>query len=462
MATRRGGRTGRKRGVAGARREDPARFDAARHAERRERLLRTLGDGLLILPTAAHPLRNADTHYDFRPGSDFHYLTGFPEPESVLVATRTGRRRHHAILFVRPRDPQREVWDGRRAGVDGAVERFGVDEAHPIGELFERLPELLGGQSRLFHTLQRDRVFDEALMAATARHAQQRRRAAPAAHPEFRDPLPELAAMRVVKSEDEIACLRRAAEITACGHLEAMAAARPGMAEYQVQAELEGTFRSLGARRNGYSSIVASGANACTLHYVENDRTMEPGDLLLIDAGAEYGMYTADVTRTFPVSGRFSPAQRAVYEVVLRAQKAGIAAARVGRAWNAPHETCVRWLTKGLVELGVLKGRVDALIAKNAHRKWYMHGSSHWLGLDVHDAGAYVDARGKPVRLQAGNVLTIEPGLYFDPSDKSVPKELRGIGVRIEDDVLVTAAGPDVLTARIPKELRDVEVACVR
>ena len=432
-------------------------IDRSLFARRRRRLFSSLGDGILILPTAPHPLRNADTHYPFRPGSDFHYLTGFPEPEAVLVAS-PGR----TTLFVLPRDREREIWDGRRWGVEGARRAFGADAAFPVAELWQRLPELLQGHARVFATLGRDRRFDARLLEAQRHLATKQRRSNPPAHLALVDPLPALAELRRRKDAAEIALLTRAAEITGQGHLAAMRGARPGMREYEVQALLESEFRRGGARRNGYESIVAGGANACVLHYVENAGRLRAGDLLLIDAGAEYGGYTADVTRTFPVSGTFSGPQRAAYEIVLRAQLAAIAAAGPGVPWNRPHAVALRELTRGLVALGVLRGRVAKLVAKSAYKPWYMHGTSHWLGRDVHDVGAYQDQRGRPVRLEAGNVLTVEPGLYFAPDDRRVPKPLRGIGIRIEDDVLITSSGARVLTRAIPKSVAELEAVCGR
>jgi Xaa-Pro aminopeptidase len=429
------------------------------HARRRQKLLDRLGPGLLILPTASHVLRNGDVHYEFRPGSDFTYLCGFPEPEAVLVCWQLTRGRHRSILFVLPRDREREIWDGRRFGVAGAVRRFGVDEAYPTSELWKRLPALIGGHARVFHALGRDRAFDERLLALLRDAAWQKRRSNPPAHPVFEDPAPVLNDLRRRKEPEEILALARSAEITAAGHRVAMRCARPGMVEFQVRAELEAEFRRRGSPRNGYPSIVASGPNACILHYHQSDRTLKRGDLLLLDAGAEYGGYTADVTRTFPVSGAFRDAQRAVYSVVLAAQKAGIRAVRPGAPWDAAHRACVRALTRGLSKLGVLRGRVDRLLAKGAYRRWYMHGTSHWLGMDVHDVGAYQEAN-RPARLRPGMVLTVEPGLYFDARDRTVSKELRGIGVRIEDDVLVTRSGHRVLTAAAPKEIAEVEAAC--
>lgn len=428
------------------------------HARRRAKLLRKLGAGVLILPTSEHRLRNGDVHHEFRPASDFTYLCGFPEPEAVLVAWPE-KRGHRSVLFVLPRDREREMWDGRRHGVSGAVKNFGVDEAYPIGELWKKLPELIAGRRRIFFTLGRDRSFDERLLGVMKRSAWDARRSNPPLHLEFEDPAPALAEMRVVKERGEIDVLDRSAAITAAGHEAAMRSARPGIEEFVVQAELEAEFRRRGSPRNGYPSIVASGANACILHYTQNDRRLQRGDLLLLDAGAEYQGYTTDVTRTFPVSGTFSDAQREVYRIVLAAQKSGIRAVKPGASWDAPHRACLRRLTSGLIELGLLRGKVSQLIGKEEYKPWYPHGTTHWLGMDVHDAGAYQVAKAS-VKFRPGMVLTVEPGLYFGARDPTVPKRLRGIGVRIEDDVLVTRSGNRVLTSAVPKELRDVEAAC--
>lgn len=435
-------------------------LDPSLHRARRSRLLDALGDGLLVLPTAPETLRNGDVHHEFRPGSDFHYLTGFPEPEAVLVAWRIGPGRHRSMLFVRPRDPARETWDGKRYGPIGAKRAFGVDAAHPIGELWRMLGDLLDRHERMFHRLGADPAFDERLLRCFAARAQQHRRRQPRAHPVLQDPVPVLAAQRLQKDQGEIDALRVAAAITAAGHAAALQAAGPGRCEYEVQAALEAEFRRLGSPRNGYASIVASGPNACILHYHDHDRTMRAGDLLLIDAGAEFAGLTADVTRTFPVGGAFAPAQAAVYRVVLRAQLAGIRACRRGARADAPHRACVRVLTRGLVELGVLRGAVERLVRKEAYKPWYMHGTSHWLGRDVHDVGAYRDGADRHQPLPEHAVLTVEPGLYFAPGDRRVPRDLRGIGIRIEDDVLVTRRGPEVLTAAVPKSLAAIEQLC--
>jgi Xaa-Pro aminopeptidase len=432
-------------------------FAPALHRVRRQRLLDELGDGVLLLPTAPETTRNGDTLHEFRPGSDFHYLTGFPEPGAVLVAWRTGRNKHVTWLFVRQRDKAREVWDGRRQGTAGAKRWFGADDAFPIDQLWQKLPTLLDGKPRLFHRLGVDPEFDRRLLETFVANARRQRRRQPSLHPTITDPIPTLAANRLVKDGAERKALRHAALISARGHVAAMGRARPGCREFEVQAALEAEFRRLGSPRNGYPSIVASGANACVLHYHDNDRRMRAGDLLLIDAGAEFAGCTADITRTFPVAARFSPAQAAVYRVVLRAQLAGIRACLVGAPWDRAHKVCVRMLTKGLVDLGVLRGNVARLVKKEKYKPFYMHGTSHWLGRDVHDVGAYLDAAGRPRRLPVGAVLTVEPGLYFAARDRRVPAIYRGIGVRIEDDVLVTAKGPVVLTAAVPKEIAAVE-----
>ncbi len=436
--------------------------DPSLHRARRQRLLNALGDGVLIVPSAPEAARNGDVHHEYRPSSDLMYLTGFGEPESVLVAWRVDRRRHHAVLFVRERDRVREIWDGARCGTRAVRKRYGVDEGRPIGSLWTDLPDLVHNDGTVFHTFGQDAGFDARMFDVFRTTAQRRRRARLPAHPVLRDPGPTIASQRLVTDKAELAAMRRAAEVTCAGHVAAMQATRPGMYEYESQAAMEAVFRGEGSPRNGYPSIVASGANACVLHYHENDRRMRDGDLLLIDAGAEVDGLTADVTRTFPVNGRFSPAQAAVYRVVLRAQQAGIRACKVGAPWDAAHHACIRSLTRGLVELGVLRGKPKALIDAKKFHPYYMHGTSHWLGRDVHDVGGYEEVDGAAAPLLKGAVLTVEPGLYFGRSDRTVPAELRGIGIRIEDDVLVTAAGPQILTSAAPKTVREIEAAMRR
>jgi Xaa-Pro aminopeptidase len=437
--------------VTGGVRVSPEVFRA-----RRERLLRRLGDGLLLLPTAKLRIRNGDVFHTFRPDSDFFYLTGLEEPEAILAAYRV-KRGHHAILFLRPRDPEREVWDGPRLGPSGARRNLGVDEARPLSDLYPRVEEILRDAKKLFYRLGEDEVMDRSLKTVFERVAAHKHRQNPAAHPVIEDPKPAIAEERLVKDRDEIAALERAAAIAAAGHRRAILSSRAGMMEYELQAEVEREFRRLGSRRNGYDSIVASGSNACVLHYVDNARRMRAGELVLLDAGAEAGYYTADITRTFPVTGSFTREQAEVYGIVLRAQKAAIRAVAPGRPWNAPHRVAVRAIVEGLLRLRILKGNRDDHIKKETYRRWFMHGTSHWLGMDVHDAGGYVDAAGKPRRLRPGMVLTIEPGLYFGPRDRRVPKKYRGVGIRIEDDVLVTRGGRRVLTSEAPKEVHEIE-----
>ncbi len=427
---------------------------------RRQRILNRLGDGLLLLPTARLVLRNGDVFHTFRPGSDFYYLTGLEEPEALLCCRRLDRSRHRAVLFVRPRDPAREIWDGPRLGPARARRRLGVDEAYPLAELYPKVEELLKGVGRLFYTLGVDEGMDRSLRTVFERLSIASYRGNPSAHPAIEDPRPTIAAERLYKDAAEIAALEKAAETTALGHRRAMEMARPGMMEYELQAEIESAFRRSGSPRNGYDSIVASGSNAVVLHYVSNSRRMRAGDLVLVDAGAERELYTADITRTFPVSGTFTAEQAQIYRIVLRAQTAALGAVRPGRAWNAPHRAAVGAIVDGLRRLRLLKGSRREIVNKESYRRWFMHGTSHWLGMDVHDAGGYVGPDGKPMRLRPGMVLTVEPGLYFGASDRSVPKRFRGIGIRIEDDVLVTRSGCRVLTDGVPRKIAEIEALC--
>ncbi len=424
-------------------------------AQRRKRLHATLGGAPLLLRSAPEILRNGDVHYTYRQDSNFKYLTGFDEPEAILVCVPLAND-YETHLFVRPRDKEREIWDGPRAGTAGALRDFGADRAYPVSEFWTEFGTLAKDWDELAYPLGKDPNFDVQVL----RHFGARFTGRPRRNqglPSFVDPRPALHEMRLVKSAEEVELLRRAAEISAAGHRVAMSIAEPGMYEYEVQAELEAVFRREGSPRNGYDSIVASGSNACVLHYVANNAKIKKGDLMLVDAGAEFGHYTADITRTFPVAGHFSEAQKAVYQAVLRCQKKCVALCKPGTTVQKLLETSWRELTKGLVELGILKGSIDKLVEKKAFRPYYMHGLGHWLGMDVHDVGAYEDRAGKPLQLAPGMVTTIEPGLYFGRNDKRVRKEFRGIGVRIEDDVLVTKDGPDVLTDGVPKEVRDIE-----
>ncbi|KIA79474.1 Xaa-Pro aminopeptidase [Chromobacterium piscinae] len=421
------------------------------HAARRRRLLTQIGDGVVLLPTAPEAVRNADCHYPYRADSHFLYLTGFAEPEAVLLLDgRSGK----SILFCRERNLEMEIWEGFRHGPDGAREVFGFDEAYALSEMAARVPELLIDRSQLWWPLGHDEAFDRRVNTwLEAVRAQARSGARPPAH--YGDLRVLLDEMRMVKDEDEIAFLRRAGEISAAGHVQAMRAARPGMHEYQLEAELLHAFVSRGARYQAYESIVAAGANACTLHYVANDAGIRDGDLVLIDAGCELQGYAGDITRTFPANGRFSGPQRDVYEVVLAAELAGIDAVRPGAAWHAPGDAALRVLAQGMLDLGLLSGTLDGVIESGAYRRFYMHGVGHMIGLDVHDVGQR-KLHGQWRSYQPGMCTTIEPGLYIRPAD-DVPAAFHNIGVRIEDDVLVTADGNEVYTAAAPKTIAEIE-----
>jgi Xaa-Pro aminopeptidase len=424
---------------------------------RRTQLLDAMGDGVAVFASAPLAVRNRDVEHPYRQDSDLFYLTGLDEPESVLVLTNQ-HEEHRAVLFVRPKKREREIWDGPRAGVEGAVEAFGADAAFPIDELAKRLPDYLGNVDRLHYRLAQNEQADAQLFDCLNLLRRGGRRGVTA--PEtIIDTSVHLHEMRLRKSKDELATMRRAAEITREAHLRAMQIARPGMHEYEIDAELLHIFRKHGSERPAYESIVGSGPNATILHYRAGDRVMNDGELLLIDAGCELGYYASDVTRTFPVNGQFSDEQRAVYEVVLHAQKAGIDSVKPGTTLEALHEGTVRSITEGLVDIGLLEGDVDALIEGKKYEPFYMHRTSHWLGMDVHDVGRYyIDGAHRP--LEPGFVLTVEPGIYIAADAEGVDERWRGIGVRIEDDVVVTQRGNEVLTSDIPKEIDDVEAAC--
>ena len=424
--------------------------------DRRQRILEAMGSGVLVVFGAPFLYRNNDVEHEWRQDSDFHYLSGFDEPESVLVL-RSGPEPRF-VMFVRARDPEREAWDGPRAGVEGAVADFGAEVAYPIGELGQRLPELLGNVESVFYRLGRERANDDVLLRALdgVRRLARKGVSCPRA---IVDPVGVLHEARLVKTPVEIERMRRASAITEAGHREVMAGVRAGMFEYEAEALLRAAFRRGGSERHAYPPIVGSGPNATILHYRKNDRCMQDGDLLLVDAGSEYDYYASDVTRTFPVSGRFSAPQRAVYELVLESQIAAIAAARPGATVDDVHAVACRVLCRGLIDLGVIEGPLDKALEEERYKPWYMHRTSHWLGMDVHDVGVYY-LGGKPRPLVPGMVLTVEPGLYFGAGDERVRPELRGIGVRIEDDVLVTDAEPNNLTDSIPKTVDAVEQAC--
>jgi Xaa-Pro aminopeptidase len=420
-------------------------------------MLEAMGRGVAVLPSTPLAIRNNDVEHAYRQDSDVYYLTGFDEPETVVVLS-TEHPKHRFVLFVRPRDPDREIWDGARAGVDGAVNDFGADAAYPIGELSQRLPEYLENHERLFYRAGRDRAFDDRMFAALDA-TRARGRTGSSWPTEIVDPATIVHEMRLFKQPDEIDRMRKAASITREAHLGAMRLAKPGRFEYEVEALLLEVFRKHGSERTAYEPIVGSGPNATVLHYRKNDRKMQEGDLLLVDAGCEYGYYASDVTRTWPVSGRFSEPQRAIYEIVLAAQQASIEAVKPGATLDQVHRASVEVIVDGLAKLGLLTGDRRKIVDEQLYKPFYMHRTSHWLGMDVHDVGFYYRAR-KPRPLEAGMVLTVEPGIYIATGNTNVPPEYRGIGVRIEDDILVTPDGWSNLTADIPRAVADVERAC--
>ncbi|MCC7082925.1 MAG: aminopeptidase P N-terminal domain-containing protein [Burkholderiales bacterium] len=419
---------------------------------RRERLAAAMREGVAIVPTAPERVRNRDSTFPYRFDSYFYYLTGFAEPDAVLVVI--GGAVARSILFCRPKNEEREIWDGLRYGPEGARAAFDMDEAFAFEALDEQLPALLSDRERLYFSLGADSHWDRRV-TGWLNNVRARARTGVRAPVEVVDVRSVLDEMRLVKDEHELATMRRAAAISTSAHRRAMRFARPGLREYEVEAELMHEFLRHGAQAPAYSSIVATGANACVLHYVSNRALLEPDDLVLIDAGCELDGYASDITRTFPVSGRFRGAQKALYELVLAAQAHAIAAVAPGRDFNDPHAAAVRTLAQGMIDLGLLQGSLDAAIESGAYRRFYMHRTGHWLGLDVHDAGEY-GGEGRWKRLASGMVLTVEPGIYVRPGE-GVPQALSNIGIRIEDDVLVTPDGGEVLTAAAPKAIVDIE-----
>jgi len=424
----------------------------AAYAARRLHLAQAMQAGIAVVPTAPERVRNRDTHYPYRFDSHFWYLTGFPEPEAVLVIVAGAEPR--SILFCRERNEEREIWDGFRHGPGAARERFGFDAAYPVSALDEELPKLLADQTALYYPVGADAAWDARAMR-WLNAVREKARSGISAPERVHDVRALVDEMRLLKGADELATMRRAAAISTAAHRRAMQAARPGRFEHEIEAELLYEFRRRGAQFPAYWPIVAGGANACVLHYVANDAVLRDGDLLLIDAGCELHGYASDITRTFPVSGRYSGAQRDVYDLVIAAQRAALAKVRTQHAWNEPHDAAVRMLAQGMVDLKLLPGPLDAVLEKETYKRFYMHRTGHWLGLDVHDAGDYKRS-GAWRPLVPGMVLTVEPGMYIRAA-QDVPEALHDIGVRIEDDVLVTAGECEVLTAAAPKDIDDIE-----
>ena len=431
------------------------RIPSSEYARRRQALMAQMTPGsIALLPAAPVQLRNRDVEQVYRQDSDFQYLSGFPEPEALL-ALIPGREQGEYVLFCRDRDPERELWDGLRAGQEGARRDYAADQAFSIEALDEILPGLLENRSRIYYALGADAGFDRQLVG-WLQTVRSRARLGVSAPGEFVALDRLLHEMRLIKSDAEIAVMQTAAEISARAHVRAMQASRPGLHEYHLEAELDYEFRKGGAKMPAYGSIVASGRNACILHYRENDAELRDGDLVLIDAGCEIDCYASDITRTFPVSGRFSAEQKAIYELVLAAQTAAFAEIAPGKPWIAAHEATVRVITAGLVELGLLAGEVGALIEAEAYKPFYMHRAGHWLGMDVHDVGDY-KVGGVWRELEPGMCLTVEPGIYVAHDNPDVEERWRGIGVRIEDDVVVTAEGCRILTGGVPKTVAEIE-----
>jgi Xaa-Pro aminopeptidase len=438
-------------------------IDQREYRQRREQLMTKIGNGTAIFRSAPTAVMHNDVEYIYRQDSDFFYLTGFNEPEAVAVLA-PHHEEHRFVLFVQPKDLEKETWTGYRCGVEAAKTDYGADEAYSIDELDEKLPQYLIKAERIYYHLGRDRTFNNVILSHWQRlmAGYQKRGTGPIA---LEDTRPILHPMRLVKSETELEIMRKAAAISAQAHNRAREFARPGRYEYEVQAEIEHTFRREGGIGPAYPSIVASGANSCILHYIENNCQIQDNQLLLIDAGCSYGYYNGDITRTFPVGGKFTPEQKAIYEIVLAAQLKAIEEVKPGKPYNEFHDMAVCVIVKGLLDLGLLRGDLEEIIKEEKYKPFYMHRTGHWLGLDVHDVGVYKHNEETWQTLQPGHVLTVEPGIYISPQIKpaegqpEVPENWRGIGVRIEDDVLVTASGNEILTSAVPKLIEDLESA---
>ena len=430
-------------------------MDTKEFKKRRKRLMDMIGsDSIAILPTASVTVRNRDVEFPFRPDSDFFYLTGYPEPEAVLVLI-PDRKEGESILFCRESDEKMETWHGRRSGLDGAISIYSVDDAFPIEDMDDILPGLIEGHERIFYNMGINQNFDQRVLG-WVNQIRDKVRVGAIAPDEFISLNHFLHEMRLYKSHYEVRLMRQAAKISAKAHKRAMRNCRPDMYEYQLEGELISEFIQNGARFTAYPPIVGSGQNTCILHYTDNSDKMLDGDLLLIDSGAEYQCYASDITRTFPVNGKFSNAQRDIYNLVLSAQAAAINEIKPGKHWNDPHDAAVKVLTEGMVSLGILEGDPEELIKNKDYAKYYMHRTGHWLGMDVHDVGDY-KLDGEWRMLEAGMVMTVEPGLYLPANSKDLPDHWQNIGVRIEDDVLVTKDGYDILSKDAPKTIDEIE-----
>lgn len=431
------------------------------YRQRQQQLMSKIATDTAIFRSAPLATMHNDVEYTYRQESSFYYLTGFNEPEAVAVFA-PHHRDHQYILFVQPKDPEKETWTGYRCGVEAAKETYGADAAYPIAELNDRLPQYLTDADRIYYHLDNDQDFNKTIINHWQKQMRgyQRRGKAPLA---IEDTRPLIFPMRLVKSPAEIAMMRRATKISAMAHNRAREFARPGVYEYEVQAEIEHIFRKEGGIGIAYPSIVASGENACILHYIENERQMQDRELLLIDAGCSYGYYNGDITRTFPVGGKFTPEQKALYEIVLEAQLEAISEVQPGKPWNEFHDIAVCVIVQGLLDLGLLKGDLEEIIRTEKYKPFYMHRTGHWLGLDVHDVGTYKQNPETWQSLTPGNILTVEPGIYISPYIKpaegqpEIPDNWKGIGIRIEDDVLVTSVGHEILTSDVPKSVADME-----
>ena len=423
-------------------------------ARRKELMSLMHSNSIAIISAAPEKVRSRDTHYPYKQNVNLSYLCGFPEPESVLVLI-PGRAQGEMVLFCRDKDPLRETWDGYREGPEGAVSNFGADDAFPIADIDDILPNLIEGKDRLYYAIGKDQEFDRNLMD-WVNHVRNQRGNGALPPGEFVDLDHFINEMRLFKTAGELKIMRKAAEISVSAHSRAMKASKPGLFEYQLQAEIEHEFAVHGSAGAAYTSIVGGGKNGCILHYIENRDALKGGDLVLIDAGCEYQNYAADITRTFPVNGKFSDEQAAIYDIVLQAQTDAIAVISPGIEYNKTNEATVLAITQGLVDLGILHGDVDELIASEAHREFYMHGAGHWLGMDVHDVGDYkIDGQWRVY--EPGMVVTIEPGIYIAPGNPNVDKKWHGIAVRIEDDIVVTKDGNENITAGVPKKRDQIE-----